>query len=55
MKLTDFTKEQRALMKRGGVVYDKNDGYDYCIHKGCIFRTEHDSDQTMWTEVKEVL
>lgn len=31
-----FTKEQKALMKRGGVVYDKNDGYDYCIHRGKI-------------------
>ena len=51
MKLTDFTKEQRSHMKQGGVVYDKNDGFDYCIHKGRIFRTEHDNEQTMWHEV----
>lgn len=51
MKLKDFTKEQRALMKRGGVVYDKNDGYDYCIHKRKLWRTEHDSTDTMWEEV----
>lgn len=53
MKLKDFTKEQQALMKRGGVVYDVNDGYDYCIHKGRIFRTEHDNEQTFWEEVKK--
>lgn len=50
MKLKDFTKDQQALMKRGGVVYDKNDGYDYCIHKRHIYRTEHDNEQTMWLE-----
>lgn len=49
-----FTKEQQALMKRGGVVYDMNDGFDYCIHKGRIFRTEHDNEQTMWEEVEEM-
>lgn len=51
MKLKDFTKEQQARMKRGGIVYDKGDGYDYCIHKGKIWRTEHDSEETMWEEV----
>ena len=54
MKATDFTKEQQALMKRGGVVYDKNDGFDYCIHKSRIFRTEHDNEQTMWEEVEDM-
>ena len=53
MKLTDFTKEQRARMKRGGIVYDMHDGYDYCIHKGRIYRTEHDSTDTMWEECKK--
>lgn len=50
MKLTDFTKEQQARMKRGGIVYDKHDGYDYCIHKGCIFRTLHYSEDLMWED-----
>lgn len=51
MNFKDFTKEQRALMKRGGVVYDANEGFNYCIHKGKLWRVERDSEQFVWEEV----
>ena len=41
-----FTKEEKQLMKRGGVVYNKN-GYDYCLSNKRLMKRINNED-SIW-------
>lgn len=46
-----FTKEEIQLMKRGGVIYNKN-GYDYCISNKRLMKRINNED-SIWESAEQ--